>query len=70
MRASSSMRARTEPLERLADCAPNALMKAEVKFASRAYSQVIYWWTSDELENDRAFRVGYNGYVRALPKRT
>jgi hypothetical protein len=32
-------------------------------------SQVIYWWTADELDADRAFRIVYNGQVHAMPKR-
>lgn len=33
------------------------------------YSPVIYWWTADEVDNDRAYRVVYNGVVNTLPKR-
>lgn len=33
------------------------------------YSPVIYWWTADELDADRAYRVVYNGFVNAMPKR-
>jgi len=33
------------------------------------FSPVIYWWTADELDEARAFRVVYNGYVNPLPKR-
>jgi hypothetical protein len=33
------------------------------------FSQVIYWWTSDEVDVDRAYRVVYNGQVTPLLKR-
>jgi hypothetical protein len=33
------------------------------------YSQIIYWWTADEVDADRAFRVAYNGYVIRLNKK-
>jgi hypothetical protein len=32
------------------------------------YSMVIYWWTSDEADASRAYRVVYNGQVGAVPK--
>jgi hypothetical protein len=32
------------------------------------FSPVIYWWTGDEADANRAFRVVYNGYVTTLPK--
>jgi hypothetical protein len=32
------------------------------------YSQVIYWWTADEVDGDRAYRVAYNGYVTRMNK--
>lgn len=32
------------------------------------YSQVIYWWTADEADADRAYRVAYNGYVSRMNK--
>ncbi|HYN06561.1 MAG TPA: hypothetical protein VES67_04145 [Vicinamibacterales bacterium] len=33
------------------------------------YSQIIYWWTADEVDADRAYRVAYNGYVLRLNKK-
>lgn len=32
------------------------------------YSQVIYWWTAEEVDAERAYRVAYNGYVTRLSK--
>ncbi len=32
------------------------------------YSPVIYWWTADEADADRAYRVAYNGQVHAMRK--
>jgi hypothetical protein len=32
------------------------------------YSQVIYWWTADEADAERAYRVAYNGYVTRMNK--
>jgi hypothetical protein len=34
------------------------------------YSQVIYWWTADEVSPDRAYRVAYNGGVQLFTKQT
>jgi hypothetical protein len=34
------------------------------------YSQVIYWWTADEADLDRAYRIAYNGQAHAIPKRS
>jgi hypothetical protein len=34
------------------------------------YSPVIYWWTADDVQPDRAYRVAYNGVVQAFPKQT
>jgi hypothetical protein len=33
------------------------------------YTQIIYWWTADEVDADRAFRVAYNGYVTRMNKK-
>lgn len=33
------------------------------------HSKIIYWWTSTEVDADRALRVCYNGHVMALPKK-
>ena len=33
------------------------------------YSQIIYWWTADEVDADRAYRVAYNGYVTRMNKK-
>jgi hypothetical protein len=33
------------------------------------YSQIIYWWTADEIDADRAYRVAYNGYVTRMNKK-
>lgn len=33
------------------------------------FSQVIYWWTSDEIDADHAYRIVYNGQVTPLLKR-
>jgi len=33
------------------------------------YSPVIYRWTADELENERAYMVAYNGYVKPVSKK-
>lgn len=33
------------------------------------FSPVIYWWTSDEIDADHAYRVVYNGQVTPLLKR-
>jgi len=35
----------------------------------KAHSQVIYWWTDSEAGPDKAYRIAYNGYISALPKR-
>jgi len=35
----------------------------------KAHSQVIYWWTDTEVGEDKAYRIAYNGYVLAVPKR-
>jgi hypothetical protein len=32
------------------------------------YSRVIYWWTADEVSQDRAYRVAYNGDVHVFAK--
>lgn len=32
------------------------------------YSQVIYWWTADEVDDNRAYRVSYNGHVLRMRK--
>src|SRR6185503_7949677 len=32
------------------------------------FSPVIYWWTADETDANRAFRVVFNGYVTTWPK--
>lgn len=32
------------------------------------YSQVIYWWTADEADPERAYRIAYNGQVHAIRK--
>lgn len=32
------------------------------------FSQVIYWWTADEVEPGRAYRIAYNGQVLAVRK--
>lgn len=32
------------------------------------HSQVIYWWTADEIDPDHAYRVVYNGQVHATRK--
>jgi hypothetical protein len=34
-----------------------------------AHSPVIYWWTDTEAQGDRAYRIAYNGMVRAFQKR-
>jgi hypothetical protein len=34
------------------------------------YSRVIYWWTADEVDAERAYRINYQGRVSALPKAT
>ena len=31
-------------------------------------SPVIYWWTSDEIDGERAYRVSYNGHFLAVQK--
>lgn len=33
-------------------------------------SNVIYWWTVDEIGGDRAYRISYNGQVLAVRKAT
>jgi len=33
------------------------------------YSPVIYRWTADELENERAYMVAYNGFVNSVSKK-
>ena len=33
------------------------------------FSQIIYWWTADELDKERSYRITYNGYVNAIPKK-
>jgi hypothetical protein len=30
---------------------------------------IIYWWTSTEVDSDRALRVSYNGHAMPLPKK-
>ncbi len=35
----------------------------------KPHSQVIYWWTGTQLDERRAYRIAYNGYVIALPKK-
>jgi hypothetical protein len=32
------------------------------------YSPVIYWWTADEVDQGRAYRIAYNGHVLAVRK--
>jgi hypothetical protein len=32
------------------------------------YSQVIYWWTADEADQNRAYRIAYSGHVLAVRK--
>jgi hypothetical protein len=32
------------------------------------YSQIIYWWTADEFDAERAYRVAYNGHVTRMNK--
>ena len=32
------------------------------------FSAVIYWWTADEVDADRAYRIAYNGQVLAVRK--
>lgn len=32
------------------------------------HSNVIYWWTADELDSERAYRICYNGRIRATQK--
>jgi hypothetical protein len=32
------------------------------------YSKVIYWWTADEVDTNRAYRIAYNGRVLAVRK--
>jgi len=34
------------------------------------YSRVIYWWTADEMDANRAYRVVYNGGVHVFLKTT
>jgi hypothetical protein len=33
------------------------------------HSMIIYWWTSTEVDSDRALRISYNGHVMPLPKK-
>ena len=33
------------------------------------HSKIIYWWTSTEVDTDRALRICYNGHVMPLPKK-
>jgi hypothetical protein len=33
------------------------------------YSQIIYWWTADEIDGDHVYRVAYNGYVTRMNKK-
>jgi hypothetical protein len=54
---------------------PNARMKASYQTQPdketplwNPHSPVIYWWTGTELNDDRALRVTYNGFVNELPK--
>jgi hypothetical protein len=35
----------------------------------KVHSPVIYWWTATELNDTVAYRVVYNGYINALPKK-
>jgi len=35
----------------------------------KVHSQVIYWWTSSELDQEHAYYVTSNGYVHTVPKR-
>jgi hypothetical protein len=32
------------------------------------HSAIIYWWTADEVDRDRAYRISYNGHVLAVRK--
>jgi hypothetical protein len=32
-------------------------------------SEIIYWWTATEADGERVYRVAYNGYVLAVPKK-
>jgi hypothetical protein len=33
------------------------------------HSMIIYWWTSTEVDSDRALRISHNGHVMPLPKK-
>lgn len=33
-----------------------------------SYSETIYWWTASEVDDERAWRIVYNGSTWALPK--
>jgi hypothetical protein len=35
----------------------------------KPHSQVIYWWTSTEVDEKKAYRIAYNGQVYAFPKK-
>jgi len=54
---------------------PDARMKASYQTQPdketplwNPHSMIIYWWTSTELNGNRALRVTYNGWVNELPK--
>ena len=34
------------------------------------YTTVIYWWTSTEKDEKKIYRISYNGYVLAVPKKS
>jgi hypothetical protein len=34
----------------------------------KVHSQVIYWWTATEIDQDHAYYITSNGYVLAVPK--